>query len=159
MIHLLFKDFLNNLKAKQDAAAQLTSDQIKHELKVKYIIPEIDIPIEYQLNCSKEVHECCIEEGVTVPVIAQKKFELLERMKKMGGGAMLVNFIICIYIAFSNADDELSQFGVFGALFSKALWIGLFSFVCGVFLIVIINKIILVQFDMDMKKTQNQSNS
>ena len=159
MLGLLFKDFLYNLKAKQDAAAQLTSDQIKIELKVKYILPEIDIPIEYQLNYAKEVYDCCIEEGITVPAIAQKKFELLERMKKMGVGAMLLNFIVFVYLALSNADDGLSHFGVFGALFSKGFWIGLFSAVCGFFLIVLINKIILFQFDMDIKKTQNQSNS
>jgi len=156
MIHLIFKDFLDNKKAKQDADARLTSVQIKNELKLKYVLPEIDIPIEYQLNHPKEVNECCMEEGATVPDIAKKKFELLDRLRKMGGVAMLINLTICIYFIVRNENDELSQFGVLGALFSKTVWTGLFLFVCGFILIAIINKIILNQFDMKMKKTRNR---
>ena len=156
MIHLIFKDFLDNKKAKQDADARLTSVQIKNELKLKYVLPEIDIPIEYQLNHPKEVNECCIEEGVTVPDIAKKKSELLDRLKKWGGVAMLVNLIILIYFLVRNDESELSQLGALGALFSKTVWIGLFLFVCGAIMIAIINKLILMQFDMEMKKTTSR---
>jgi uncharacterized integral membrane protein len=156
MIHLIFKDFLDNKKAKEEADARRASVQIKKELKLKYVVPEIEIPIKYQLNHPKEVIECCMEEGVTVPDIAKKKSKLLVRLGIWAFVAMLVNFIIILYFVEINIDDDLRQFGYFGALFSKSLWITLFLFFCGAIMIAIINNLIIMQFDMEMKKTTSR---
>lgn len=63
----------------EDAKIQAAN---KREIKLYYIIPGVEIPVEEQLRKAKLVLECCREESVIPPSIAaQKAFYLSEQRK------------------------------------------------------------------------------
>lgn len=74
IIHMLLKPLIK----KHNKEAMEAELKIMKEISQRYIIPQVPIPIAYQMKHPIQVKKCCMEHKIPVPEIARRKanFEL-----------------------------------------------------------------------------------
>ena len=147
MVYLLFKDQLEKLKSDKEAMRAAHSAKVKWEIKMKYIIPEVEVPIALQLNYYKEVVEICSEERVAVPHFARKKTEFLKRLNKRTNWVFFAGFVIFLASVFLDAFD-----GSRSIHFSARPLIGIFSFFILMIIMMLFNDLLVLQCEADEKR-------
>jgi hypothetical protein len=147
--------FLKDYRERREAEQALADRQLKNEIRLKYVIPQMTIPIDLQLAYSKLIVECCLEEGEPVPEVAQRKSNLLKKISNFSGILYLSFFATVIYYLLASSHNYNQKSGPFEMIFSLTTFYILLSAVLFILLLAGINALIINQFDNKIKFESN----